>query len=88
MVNGVIYFVMSWFGILAFIQSIVNQATIGPIVLFVGESFCCLKCVEQLHYACLSSIVICVLRLFFQTGLAINEECLNFIPSRHYAAYL
>jgi hypothetical protein len=21
-------------------------------------------------------------------GLAINEECLNFIPSRHYAAYM
>mmetsp|Transcript_23532 Transcript_23532/g.42434 ORF Transcript_23532/g.42434 Transcript_23532/m.42434 type:complete len:339 (+) Transcript_23532:150-1166(+) len=32
--NGLIYLVMSWFGILALIQSIVNQATIGPIVLF------------------------------------------------------
>lgn len=39
MVNGVIYFAMSLCGVLAFIQSIVNVATIGPIVLFVGESF-------------------------------------------------
>jgi AGZA family xanthine/uracil permease-like MFS transporter len=38
MANGLIYFIMSWFGILAFIQSIVNVATIGPIVLFVGTS--------------------------------------------------
>lgn len=37
--NGSIYLILSWFGILALIQSIVNQATIGPIVLFVGESF-------------------------------------------------
>lgn len=48
--------ILSWFGILALLQSIVNAATIGPIVFFVG--------------------------------LMINEECLNFIPSRHYAAYL
>jgi len=33
--NGVIYLFLSWFGILALMQSIVNQATIGPIVLFV-----------------------------------------------------
>lgn len=33
--NGLIYLVLSWFGILALVQSIVNQATIGPIVLFV-----------------------------------------------------
>jgi hypothetical protein len=38
MANGLIYFILSWFGILAFIQSIVNVATIGPIVLFVGTS--------------------------------------------------
>ncbi|CAB9503591.1 Inherit from COG: Xanthine uracil vitamin C permease [Seminavis robusta] len=54
--NGIIYLLLSWFGILALMQSIVNQATIGPIVLFVG--------------------------------LAVNEEALNFIPSRHYAAYV
>lgn len=54
--NGTIYLVLSWFGILALVQSIVNQATIGPIVLFVG--------------------------------LMINEEALNFMPSRHYAAYI
>jgi hypothetical protein len=47
---------MSWFGILALIQSVVNAATIGPIVFFVG--------------------------------LMINEEALNFMPSRHYPAYI
>jgi hypothetical protein len=46
----------SWFGILALIQSLVNQATIGPIVFFVG--------------------------------LMVNEEALNFMPSRHYSAYI
>jgi len=56
LVNGCIYLIMSWFGILALIQSIVNSATIGPIVFFVG--------------------------------LMINEEALNFIPNRHYSAYL
>ena len=55
-VNGCIYFVLSWFGVVALIQSIVNQATIGPIVLFVG--------------------------------LAVNEEALQYVPRRHYAAYL
>lgn len=54
--NGCIYLFLSWFGILALIQSIVNQATIGPIVLFVG--------------------------------LMINEEALNAMPARHYAAYV
>jgi len=54
--NGLIYFVLSWFGVLALIQSIVNPATIGPIVFFVG--------------------------------LQVNEEALNFMPSRHYAAYI
>jgi hypothetical protein len=48
--------VFSWFGLLALIQSLVNPATIGPIVFFVG--------------------------------LQINEECLNFMPSRHYSAYI
>merc|ERR1712072_845548 len=56
LMNGLIYFVLSWFGGLAVIQSIVNPATIGPIVFFVG--------------------------------LQVNEEALNFMPSRHYAAYI
>ncbi|CAJ1935006.1 unnamed protein product [Cylindrotheca closterium] len=56
LVNGIIYFIMSFFGILALIQSLVNQATIGPIVLFVG--------------------------------LMVNQEALDFIPSRHYPAYV
>ena len=47
---------MSWIGVLALIQSLVNPATIGPIVLMVG--------------------------------LMVNEEALNFMPSRHYAAYI
>jgi adenine/guanine/hypoxanthine permease len=34
--NGMIYIVLSWFGVLALMQAIVNPATIGPIVLFVG----------------------------------------------------
>ena len=54
--NGMIYLILSWFGILALMQSIVNQATIGPIVLFVG--------------------------------LAVNEEALNFMPARHYPAFI
>jgi hypothetical protein len=48
--------VLSWFGVLALIQSLVNQATIGPIVLFVG--------------------------------LMVNQEALDFMPSRHYPAYV
>jgi len=56
LVNGVIYLICSWFGILALIQSIVNPATIGPIVFFVG--------------------------------LQVNEEALNFLPNRHYSAYI
>jgi AGZA family xanthine/uracil permease-like MFS transporter len=48
--------IFSLFGVLAFIQSLVNQATIGPIVFFVG--------------------------------LMINEEALNFMPRRHYSAYI
>jgi adenine/guanine/hypoxanthine permease len=55
-VNGMCYLIMGWFGILALIQSLVNQATIGPIVLFVG--FMC------------------------------NEDAINFMPPRHYAAYI
>jgi len=47
---------MSWFGILALIQSLVNAATIGPIVFFVG--------------------------------LQISEEALNFMPARHYSAFI
>jgi hypothetical protein len=48
--------IFSWFGILALIQSLVNQATIGPIVFFVG--------------------------------LMVNQEALDFMPSRHYVAYI
>lgn len=33
--NGCIYLILSWFGVLALVQSIVNPATIGPIVLFI-----------------------------------------------------
>jgi hypothetical protein len=47
---------MSWFGVLALIQSLVNPACIGPIVFFVGLQIC--------------------------------EECLNFMPSRHYSAFI
>jgi hypothetical protein len=47
---------MSWFGVLAIIQSFVNQATVGPIVFFVGMQVC--------------------------------EEALNFMPSRHYGAFI
>jgi len=54
--NGVTYLLFSWFGILALIQSIVNQPTIGPIVFFVG--------------------------------LQVNEEALNFMLNRQYAAYI
>jgi AGZA family xanthine/uracil permease-like MFS transporter len=56
MLNGVIYLIFSWFGLLALMQSIVNPATVGPIVFFVG--------------------------------LQVNEEALNFIPARHYSAYI
>jgi len=54
--NGLCYLIMSWFDILALIQSFVNQATIGPIVLFVG--------------------------------FMMNEDAINFMPPRHYAAYI
>lgn len=55
-VNGFCYLLLSWFGVLALVQSLVNQATIGPIVLFVG--------------------------------LMCNEDAINFMPPRHYAAYI
>ena len=47
--NGIIYLILSWFGVLAIMQSIVNSATIGPIVFFVGllmneEVRCGYKC--------------------------------------------
>lgn len=34
--TGTAFLIFSWFGLLAVVQSLVNQATIGPIVLFVG----------------------------------------------------
>jgi hypothetical protein len=51
--NGCIYLIMAWFGILALIQSIVNQATIGPIVLFVGLAVNeeALRYVPRRHYS-------------------------------------
>jgi adenine/guanine/hypoxanthine permease len=55
-VNGCCYLILSWFGVLALVQSLVNQATIGPIVLFVG--------------------------------LMCNEDAINYMPPRHYAAYI
>lgn len=54
--NGVIYLFLSWLGLVALIRSIVNQPTIGPIVLFVG--------------------------------FMLLEECLRFLPSRHYSAVI
>mmetsp|Transcript_3457 Transcript_3457/g.8222 ORF Transcript_3457/g.8222 Transcript_3457/m.8222 type:complete len:634 (+) Transcript_3457:154-2055(+) len=54
--NGFFYWIFSWFGILALLQSIVNPATVGPIVFFVGLQVC--------------------------------EEALNFMPSRHYSAFI
>lgn len=56
LLNGVLYLILSLFGLIALIRSIVNQPTIGPIVLFVG--------------------------------LMLLEECMNFLPPRHYAAFL
>jgi hypothetical protein len=47
---------LSWFGILALVQSFVNRATIGPIVFFVGLMVC--------------------------------EEALEFMPARHYSAFI
>ena len=55
-INGVLYLFLSWFGLVALIRSVVNQQTIGPIVLFIG--------------------------------LTLMEECLRFLPTRHYAALL
>ncbi|KAL3923999.1 MAG: hypothetical protein SGILL_001311 [Bacillariaceae sp.] len=56
LINGIIYLIFSWFGLLALLQSIVNPATVGPIVFFVG--------------------------------LQVNEEALNFLPARHYSAFI
>lgn len=50
--NGITYFVLSWFGLIALIRSIVNQATIGPIVLFVGFMLLeeCFRFLPARHY--------------------------------------
>lgn len=81
LINGAIYLILSWFGILALLQSIVNQATIGPIVLFVGK---------WLRKRCASRpfLTLCSPAFSFSPGLMINEEALNFIPARHYPAYV
>lgn len=51
--NGLVYLFLSWFGVLALIQSFVSQATIGPIVLFVGLMVNeeALHFMPQRHYA-------------------------------------
>lgn len=50
--NGITYFLLSWFGLIALIRSIVNQATIGPIVLFVGFMLLeeCFRFLPARHY--------------------------------------
>jgi AGZA family xanthine/uracil permease-like MFS transporter len=50
--NGVLYLWFAWFGILALIKALTNQATIGPIVLFVGLMVCeeALKYLPARHY--------------------------------------
>ncbi|CAN0177755.1 unnamed protein product [Laminaria digitata] len=51
--NGIAYLFLSWFGLIALIRSIVNQPTIGPIVLFVGLMLLeeCLRFLPASHYA-------------------------------------
>ncbi|CAM9416209.1 unnamed protein product, partial [Ascophyllum nodosum] len=52
LINGIFYMFLSWFGLLALIRSIVNQATIGPIVLFVGLALLeeCFRNLPSRHY--------------------------------------
>lgn len=52
LINGVLYLFLSWFGLIALIRSIVNQPTIGPIVLFVGLSLLeeCFAFLPSRHY--------------------------------------
>lgn len=51
--NGIAYLLLSWFGLIALIRSIVNQPTIGPIVLFVGLMLLeeCLRLLPARHHA-------------------------------------
>lgn len=54
--KGVVYLVLSWCGLIALMRSVINQQTIGPIVLFIG--------------------------------ITLMDECLCFLPARHYPAML
>lgn len=51
--NGVVYLFLSWFGLIALIRSVVNQQTIGPIVLVVGLTLSeeCLRLLPARHYS-------------------------------------
>lgn len=53
LMNGLIYLFLSWFGLVALIRSIVNQPTIGPIVLFVGLMLLeeCFRFLPARHYS-------------------------------------
>lgn len=53
LLNGSLYLILSWFGLLALIRSVVNQATIGPIVLVVGLMLMeeALRFLPSRHYA-------------------------------------
>ncbi|CAM9279105.1 unnamed protein product [Ectocarpus sp. 8 AP-2014] len=53
LINGLLYLFLSWFGLVALIRSIVNQPTIGPIVLFVGLMLLeeCFRFLPARHYA-------------------------------------
>ncbi|CAM9464400.1 unnamed protein product [Ascophyllum nodosum] len=55
-INGILYMFLSWFGLFALIRSIVNQATVGPIVLFVGLALLeeCFRCLPSRHYAAMA----------------------------------
>ena len=52
LINGVLFMFLSWFGLVALIRSIVNQPTVGPIVLFVGLSLIgeCFRFLPSRHY--------------------------------------
>ena len=51
LVNGIVYLFLSWFGLIALIRSLVNQQTIGPIVLVVGITLSeeCLRLLPARH---------------------------------------
>ncbi|CAN0368834.1 unnamed protein product, partial [Ascophyllum nodosum] len=55
LINGVVYLFLSWFGLVALIHSIINQPTIGPIVLSVGLLLVeeCFRFLPSRHYVAL-----------------------------------